>query len=126
MALFLSTRSQDTWTVVEVHGRLDTTTAQELHDCLGTVTTGARSPVRLILDLSPLAYCDASGLGVLVGARNNVLGHGGELRLVCPPGHVHHALESSRLSRVLSVYRTLDAACAERRHTAAHEAKGVA
>lgn len=113
MALFLSTRREGDWTLVEARGRLDITTARELHECLDLMFTDNPSTVRLILDLTGLTSCDVGGLGALVGARNRVGRNGGELRLVSPEGRVRRTLHVSHLDRVLYIYRTLEEACGD-------------
>ena len=63
--LTVSTRRTDDCPVVEVTGELDIATADLLDLHLHDVIT-RHGPARIVLDLSGLTFCDASGLRVLV------------------------------------------------------------
>jgi anti-sigma B factor antagonist len=95
------------FTVVEVGGEIDVASAPELRECLHqTIDAGSR---RLVVDLRQVSFIDSVGLGVLVGVRRRLLGHGhdGSLQLVCADGLVLRVLRVTGLERVLPVPATL-------------------
>ncbi|WP_127357335.1 STAS domain-containing protein [Actinacidiphila soli] len=106
-ALFLSVRQQDGWSVADVAGELDMAAAPQLRDCLNQLFTSPGEPTQVIVDLSGVTFCDASGLGVLVGARLRAREEGALLRLVCPAGPVWRILRLTELHRTFPVYRTV-------------------
>jgi anti-anti-sigma factor len=91
--LRLSTRFEDGYTVATLSGELDVACTPVLREQLLAVLTPRAS--RLVLDLSGVSFCDASGLAVLVstGRRAGLLG--GLLRLVAPSPAVDVALQVS-------------------------------
>ena len=68
--------------VVSVSGELDIVTAEQAYAYLSEVIEHAQAPVSV--DLGGLAFCDASGLGVLARAANRARQAGRQLRLVSP------------------------------------------
>ncbi|MEV0646280.1 STAS domain-containing protein [Phytomonospora sp. NPDC050363] len=74
--------------VVRLEGELDVTTANSLSTELAGLITST-TPPRIVLDLSALAFCDSTGLGVLITAAHECHIAGGWLRL----DNVHPAVE---------------------------------
>ncbi|MFC4913543.1 STAS domain-containing protein [Actinomadura gamaensis] len=72
-----------TTTVVAVSGEIDLRTADELRVRLSRLAglTDGPACADLVLDFGGVAFCDASGVGVLVSVRNALLARGGRLRL---------------------------------------------
>ncbi|WP_431945160.1 STAS domain-containing protein [Actinacidiphila sp. bgisy167] len=101
----------DGWPVVEVAGELDISTAHLLGDHLEDVIAVHR-PAHVVLDLSRLEFCDASGLSVLVWAHHAADGRDGRLRLVCPEGSTRRLLRITELTEVIPVHCTLEEALA--------------
>ncbi|MGW6897569.1 STAS domain-containing protein [Streptomyces sp. NPDC054919] len=99
--LTVSSDRRDGWSVVEVAGELDIATAYQLGDRLAEVIT-ANSPARIVLDMSKVDFCDASGLRVLVRAHHTARRHHGLLHLVCPKGKVWRLLRVAGLAEGLS------------------------
>jgi anti-sigma B factor antagonist len=66
----------------------------------------------VIADLSTTAFCDSSGVRILVLARDWATADGAELRLVAPPGPTLVVLRLIGLDQILPVYPTLDEALA--------------
>ena len=64
--------------LLAIHGEVDMATAPLLQGALTRATESGRSPV--VLDLTDLEFIDASGIGVIVGARR-LFGPRGDLRL---------------------------------------------
>jgi anti-anti-sigma factor len=112
MALFVASRREGDWTVMEVRGVLDSETAPELRACAATAAERTARPLLLIVDLTELSYCDVDGLSTLMFIRSVSRTGQGELRLVCPAGRVLRILRISRLTDALPVHPTLQAALA--------------
>ncbi|MGW2947903.1 STAS domain-containing protein, partial [Streptomyces sp. NPDC001226] len=104
--LTVSTRRTDDCPVVEVTGELDIATADLLDGHLHDVIT-RHGPARIVLDLSGLTFCDASGLRVLVHAHHAARRCHGRLHLVCPYGLTRYLLRITRLSETIPAHRTL-------------------
>ncbi|HEY5835176.1 STAS domain-containing protein [Streptomyces sp.] len=102
----VASRRRADWSVVEVTGELDIATRDRLRDHLYEVIAAHR-PAHVIVDLSRLEFCDATGLSVLVAGQHRVWQHDGRLRLVCPEGRIRRLLRLTRLIDVFPVYETL-------------------
>jgi anti-sigma B factor antagonist len=61
----------------------------------------------LVADLSGTAFCDSSGVRVLVRTYRKAEAHGTELRLVVPSAAVRRVFELMGVDELLAVYRTL-------------------
>jgi anti-anti-sigma factor len=61
----------------------------------------------LVADLSGTAFCDSSGVRVLVGAYRAAVANGTELRLVVPSAAVRRVFELMGVDALLAVYPTL-------------------
>jgi anti-anti-sigma factor len=122
MALFLTSRIQDGWVVMEAGGVLDSTTAGELRDSVDVVIKANRRPVRLALDLSELSYIDVDGLSILKALHTRMRERHGELHLVCPEGRVRRILQLSGLTQAVPVQPTLETVLAAPPGTAADPA----
>jgi anti-anti-sigma factor len=87
-----------------VAGELDLATAPLLNDALGS----SSQPV--LVDLTPLAFIDSSGLNVLIAnsaalARNQ---DSGKAVLIVPPGAVRRVFELTALDEVFDLVDSLD------------------
>ncbi len=106
--LRFSTHLRDGYCVVVLSGELDLASAPTLRDrLLGVLRPDA---CRLIVDLSRVGFCDASGLAVLVGASHRARLLGGVLRLAAPTPPAIEALRVTGLDRHLDVFPTVSAA----------------
>ena len=104
----VSSRREYRWSVVDVAGEVDLATAPALRDCLMEVASVHDRPPSVIVDLSDVRFCDASGLGVLVDAHKRIQRRGGRLRLICPEGQVLRLIRITGLTRLLPIYPALD------------------
>ncbi|MDX3098155.1 STAS domain-containing protein [Streptomyces sp. ME01-24h] len=104
--LTVSSRRRDGWSVVEVAGELDISTAYRLGDHLEDVI-GGRGPADVVLDLSRLEFCDASGLSVVAWAHHAARDRDGRLRLVCPEGLTRRLLRITELADAIPVHGTV-------------------
>ena len=80
MEAAFETRTAGAWTVVNVRGELDLSTAEALREALDA-GFGSETP-HIAVDLTDVSFMDSSSLGVLVGCLKRVRERDGELRLV--------------------------------------------
>lgn len=74
-------KKTDAQTVIEVSGRLDTSTAPVLDK---TIVENVAEETNLVLDLKELAYISSAGLRVLLSAQKRMQKHGSmKLKNVC-------------------------------------------
>jgi len=106
--LNLSVRAAGDVTIAELAGELDIANAPALREQLLALLRPGSS--RLVLDLSKVSFCDASGLAVLVGTGRRARLLGGFLRLAAVSPPVSEALQVTGLHRSLAVYPTAQAA----------------
>jgi anti-anti-sigma factor len=108
--LVFSARAEDGWAVASLAGALDVACTPVLREQLaGLLRPGAS---KLVIDLSKVSFCDASGLAVLVGTGRRARALGGVLRLAAPAPAVASALRLSGLLRQFDVFPTVEAATA--------------
>ena len=89
-------------TVVSLDGELDVYTTPKLKTVVVRLLGEGRA--LLVLDMSGLTFCDANGLGALLGCRRQVREHGGYLRLVRVGEQMAKLLRLTGLERVLPAY----------------------
>jgi len=99
--LKVTTRSQGDHTVVSVAGEIDLYTAPRLQSEL--MTALSRSPVRLIVDMSGVEFCDSTGINVLLAAHRQARERGGELQLAGPGSATRKVLQVTGLETVFTV-----------------------
>lgn len=99
---------RDGATVVSVGGEVDMVTTPRLHACLQDRL--ARTPERLVIDMSGLSFLGSSGLAVLVESLEDARTRGTELRLVCNSRQVVRPLEATGLTELFQTYSDLDSA----------------
>lgn len=90
-------RAEDA-TNVRLDGDLDKLTAPRLEERLAELAAEGR--VDVVIDATRLAFCDSSGLWVLVEHRRVVAGRGGSLRLTGVHGVFQRVLEVTGLRAV--------------------------
>lgn len=109
--LRFSARAADGYIVAALCGELDVVCAPVLREqLLGVLRSSAG---RLVVDLSQVSFCDASGLAVLVATGRRARLLGGLLRLAAPAHAVVEALGISGLHRQFDIYTTVQAATAQ-------------
>ncbi len=108
--LGVSVQARDGVTVAELDGELDTASAPALREqLLGLLRPGSS---RLVIDLSQVSFCDASGLAVLVGAGRRATLLGGFVRLAAISPQASQVLQATGLHRHLASFPTVRAAAA--------------
>jgi anti-anti-sigma factor len=104
----LSARTTGGITVAELAGELDIARAPDLREqLLGLLRPGSG---RLVIDLSEVSFCDASGLAVLVSTARRARLLGGFLRLAAVSPQVGRVLQLTGLDRSLAIFPTVQAA----------------
>jgi anti-anti-sigma factor len=108
--LDLSAQTAGDTTIAELTGELDIASASALRERLLSLLRPGSS--RLVVDLSKVSFCDASGLAVLVntGRRAKLLGGFLHLAAVSPP--VGQVLNITGLRRQFAIFPTVQAASA--------------
>lgn len=106
--LRFSARIEGGYTVATLSGELDVACSPVLREQLLGVLRPQAS--RLVIDLSQVTFCDASGLAVLVGTGRRAGLLGGLLRLAAPAPTVVAALRLSGLRRQFDIFSTVQAA----------------
>ncbi len=101
----LSVRRRDGYTIVTISGEIDIACAPALREqLLGLLRPGAS---RLVVDLSRVTFCDASGLAVLVGVARRVGLLGGVLRLAALGSRVSAVLRLTGLDSRFEIFATV-------------------
>jgi anti-anti-sigma factor len=106
--LGLATRTAGGITVAELTGELDIASVPALRDQLLSLLRPGSS--RLVIDLSRVSFCDASGLEVLVSTARRARLLGGFLRLAAVSPQAGHVLNITGLHRHLATFPTVRAA----------------
>ncbi len=109
----LSIHSQNGYSVAAISGELGIARVPALRELLLSLL-GARTS-RIIIDLSRVTRCDASGLAVLVGVGRRAGLLGGVLRLAAPTPPVAAVLHLTGLDVHFVIFATVSAATAPAR-----------
>jgi anti-anti-sigma factor len=106
--------------MLRVGGEVDLATSPQLHAKLvDLVEVGEAGSV--VVDLTPVAFMDSTGLSVLLAAHKRARANGRRLLLVCPEGRVLRVLRLTGLDKVLSIHGSLaEAEAAQNAHADAH------
>ena len=94
--------------VLDVRGSVGMYEAQRLRQKLNILV--ARNVPMIILELSEMDFICSTGLGVLISAHLNLSKHGGSIRLVNPTENVAELLDTTRLSDVFTIFKTVEQA----------------
>ncbi|MDR2985044.1 MAG: STAS domain-containing protein [Nocardiopsaceae bacterium] len=103
------TRVFEDVSVVAAPEEIDSATAYGLRAAL---TSAARGPATVIIDMTRTRSCDAVGLHVLVRAHKRALAAGGEVRLVVSSPDVLQLFAITGIDRVIRHFASLDDALA--------------
>lgn len=106
--LGLDVSEQNGYSVLAVSGEVDVATVPRLREQLhGLVAQGS---TKIVVDLDSVDFLDSTGLGVLVGALKRVRSNDGELSLVCTQPRIRKVFEVTGLTKVFSLYDSVDEA----------------
>jgi anti-anti-sigma factor len=106
--LDLSVRTAGAVTIAELTGEVDIASVPALREQLLRLLRPGSS--RLVIDLSNVSLCDASGLAALVGAGRRARLLGGFLRLAAVSPQVGRVLHLAGLLRSFAIFPTVQAA----------------
>jgi anti-sigma B factor antagonist len=95
-------------TIIAVHGELDIATTAALRNRVLAILSDTATPV--IIDLSGVSFCDASGLALLIGAQRRAMLHGLSITLASPRPHMTKLLRITGLDRAFTIHPTLSGA----------------
>jgi anti-sigma B factor antagonist len=85
-----------------VAGEIDLYTAPRLHGELVAALAG-ETPVRLVIDMSDVEFCDSTGMNILLAAHRRAQEQGGDLQLAAPRATVRKILQVTGLETVFAV-----------------------
>lgn len=88
--------------LMEVSGRIDSISADELHAALADAIDEGRS--KLVVELQNVEYMSSAGLRELVSALKQVNKSGGDLRLANPSAKVMEVLELAGLDTIFKIF----------------------
>jgi anti-sigma B factor antagonist len=100
--LKVTSQPQGEYVVMSVHGEIDLYTVPRLRRELDSVLAPGE-PVRLIVDLSGVDFCDSTGVNVLLAAHRQAREKGGDLELAAPRPAVRKILQVTGLETVFTV-----------------------
>jgi len=95
-------------TVLAVRGEVDVYTAPRLREKL--VELVSKGKHHIVVDLEAVDFLDSTGLGVLVGGLKRLRSHEGDLNLVCTQQRILKVFEITGLTKVFTIYESVDAA----------------
>lgn len=110
MELGLEVTERGSWAVLAVAGEVDVATVPRLREQLHSLV--AQGQHHIVVDLEGVDFLDSTGLGVLVGALKRVRTNGGDLALVCTQSRIRKVFEVTGLTKVFSLYDSVDEAVA--------------
>jgi anti-anti-sigma factor len=108
----LSALHHPTHTLVRLRGDLDIAAAPALRQRLLVLLLLHPGMKVLMLDLSAVSFCDASGLAVLIGTHRRATQLGITLHLAAPHPHITKLIHLTGLDRNLTIHPTLPDALA--------------
>ena len=100
---------------MELVGELDRHTASDVRTAL--LELDLRAGQQLVLDLGHLAFCDSTGITVLLAARNHALAANAAIVLAAVPDRVSRIFRIVGLEQVFPTHPTVRAAEAAWRPT---------
>ncbi|HTX58094.1 MAG TPA: STAS domain-containing protein [Verrucomicrobiae bacterium] len=98
--------------VFTLHGSLDIATSPSVRAAM--TEASVKNHQNVVVDLRGVEFIDSTGLGALIGAHKRASESGGSLRIVGQDGPIERLLNITGLIRVLSLYRSLEDALADR------------
>lgn len=90
--------------LVEVNGRVDSMSANELGEALSGIVDQGHTHV--VVDLRDVEYMSSAGLREMVSALKKVQKAGGDLRVANPSERVMEVLELAGLDTIFKIYPT--------------------
>ena len=110
MELGLDVTERNGKSILAVKGEVDVYTAPRLRERLVDLVSQGKHQV--VVDLEGVDFLDSTGLGVLVGGLKRLRSHDGDLTLVCTQPRILKVFEITGLTKVFSIFDSIDAAVA--------------
>lgn len=104
MSLEISVSDLKRVRLLQVSGRVDSISADELHAALNDALNEGRT--QLVVDLESVEYMSSAGLRELVSALKSTSKHNGDLRLANPSPKVMEVLELAGLDSIFKIFPT--------------------
>ncbi len=92
----------DQITLIQVHGRIDSMTANQLGEALTREIDGGN--IHVVLDLSSVDYMSSAGLREIVTALKKAKRAAGDVRLAQPSDRVREVLEMAGLDTIFRIF----------------------
>lgn len=92
----------DQVTLIQVHGRIDSMTANQLGEALTREIDGGN--IHVVLDLSSVDYMSSAGLREIVTALKKAKRAAGDVRLAQPSDRVREVLEMAGLDTIFRIF----------------------
>ncbi|WP_328535337.1 STAS domain-containing protein [Streptomyces sp. NBC_00344] len=102
--LTCTVRTSSAGPVLALAGELDHHTVPLAQEALADATPEPGQ--QLTIDLTGLAFCDSSGIGLLIAARNTALAARAGIALASVPEHVARVFRITGLDRVFATHLT--------------------
>ena len=101
--LDISVTRHDSVTLIEAHGRVDSTNADQLGEILTSEIENGHA--QIVLDLASVDYMSSAGLREIVAALKRAKRAGsGDVRIAQPSYRVREVLELAGLDTILQIY----------------------
>ena len=108
-ALTIRVQQEGGYTLVTVSGDIDISTAGQLRERLTALAAGG---CPLVIDLNPVTFIGAAGLGVLALAASRATAHGGTLHVASDRYQTRRLFRITGLHNYIPLSRTIDEALA--------------
>ena len=106
MDLGLDVAERNKFAVLSVRGEVDVYTAPKFRERL--IELVGQGKHHIVVDLEGVDFLDSTGLGVLVGGLKRLRSHNGDLVLVCTQSRILKVFEITGLTKVFSIYDSVD------------------
>lgn len=103
-------RQRDDVVVITTDRRFDAASAPKLKELV--METDRPEGMKLVIDVSDTYFIDSSASGALVASWRFVKRNNGEMKIAGPSQHLKSLFRLVRLSQVVEMYETVDAAVA--------------
>lgn len=62
---------------------------------------------KIVFDLSQVTHVDSTGIGIIVMCAGLLKEAGGQLRVVCPSGHIEHVFRMTNVDKIVGLHPSL-------------------
>jgi anti-sigma B factor antagonist len=88
--------------ILELEGRLDASTVNNLRDKLKNLIQHNHS--NIVLDLGNISFIDSSGIGILVASLRSINEINGDIKISNVKDHVRSIFELTRLHHIFEIF----------------------